>query len=258
MFMFDVGVMTKTTALGLLICTAITSLVARFVLKLSCNICWNVWSAIKDLLIVCFLCFNPCSSHKLSLLCCLTQLLHLPYAAVETLWLLSLCELPAWSSTCDSKEVRVKLSFFYLWCIKTCSQRLLWETGISLAWYYFVPIFKTEKYTYVLCPQNRYQDWKPWGNSDEPGILLILSVALCSAVLTLVIPATDQGQKHLKCDEKSVSALFFRPWQGPYIVHQKLRAALQSRQWNPYKRGILFYWQGKNQIQVLNLQQNKQ
>lgn len=37
------------------------------------------------MLIVCFLCFNPRSSHKLSLLRCLTQLLHLPYAAVEIL-----------------------------------------------------------------------------------------------------------------------------------------------------------------------------
>jgi len=71
-------------------------------------------------------------------------------------------------------------------------------------------------------------------------MLVVPSMAPCSAALTLVSPATDQGQKNLKCDEKSVSALFFRAQQGPYIIHQKLRAALQSRQWNPCRKGDSF------------------
>ena len=49
--------MAVTGAVGLLICRALTSLVAMYVLKLSCNICCNVGSGLTDFLTVHFLCF---------------------------------------------------------------------------------------------------------------------------------------------------------------------------------------------------------
>lgn len=75
------------------------------------------------------------------------------------------------------------------------------------------------------------------GEAAEPGMLTVPSMAFCSAALARVNPATEQGQKNQKCDEKSVSELFFRPRQGPNIIHQNPRAAPQSRQGNPGRRG---------------------
>lgn len=49
-------------AAGLLICRALTSLVAMYVLKLSCNVCCNVKSGLPDFLTVHFLCFYPVST----------------------------------------------------------------------------------------------------------------------------------------------------------------------------------------------------
>lgn len=160
MFMFDVGVMTTTTALGLLICTAITSLVARFVLKLSCNICWNVWSGIKDLLIVCFLCFNPCSSHKLSFAALPYTasswwlLLHLRYHHGGNSWLLSPCELPARSALhVTARKSGLNFLLFTSDALKPADswRRLLSEIGVFLALYYSVSIFKIQKYTHMFC-----------------------------------------------------------------------------------------------------------
>lgn len=54
--------MAVTGAVGLLICRALTSLVAMYVLKLSCNVCYNVESGLTDFLTVHFLCFYPVST----------------------------------------------------------------------------------------------------------------------------------------------------------------------------------------------------
>lgn len=160
MFMFDVGAMTTTTALGLLICMAITSLVARFVLKLSCNICWNVWSGIKDLLIVCFLCFIPRSSHKPPVAAppytasWRWLLLHLRYHHGGNSWLLSLRELPARSALrVAARKSGLNFRSFTPDALKPgdSSRRFLWEIGIFLAFYYSVPVFKIQKYTRTFC-----------------------------------------------------------------------------------------------------------
>lgn len=55
-------VMAVTGAVGLLICRALTSLVATYVLKLSCNICCNVGSGLTDFLTVHFLCLYSVST----------------------------------------------------------------------------------------------------------------------------------------------------------------------------------------------------
>lgn len=54
--------MAMTGTVGLLICRALTSLVAMYVLKLSCNVCCNVRSGLTDFLTVHFLCFYPVST----------------------------------------------------------------------------------------------------------------------------------------------------------------------------------------------------
>lgn len=64
-FMFDVGNDGCDWSRGLLICRALTSLVVMYVLKLSCNVCWNVGSGPTHILTVHCLCFYPRSAKTL-------------------------------------------------------------------------------------------------------------------------------------------------------------------------------------------------
>lgn len=66
-FMFDVGNDGCDWSCRFINMQALTSLVAMYVLKLSCNVCCNVRSGLTDFLTVHFLCFysvSTCYAHR--------------------------------------------------------------------------------------------------------------------------------------------------------------------------------------------------